>query len=62
MVTSIDGAVAVGGRSEPLGSDADHATPFAWLWLRHTAEREDLRLVLYTTTVPDRGQAAASTS
>lgn len=26
MVTSIDGAVAVAGRSEPLGSDADHAT------------------------------------
>lgn len=39
--------------------DADHANLFAWLWLRHTAEREDLRLVLYTTTVPDRWQAAA---
>lgn len=26
MVTSLDGAVAVQGRSSPLGSDADHAT------------------------------------
>lgn len=39
--------------------DADHANLFAWLWLRHTAQREDLRLLLHTTTVPDRWQAAA---
>ena len=41
--------------------DADRAKLFAWLWLRHTAEREDLRLVLHTTTVPDHWQAAALT-
>lgn len=41
--------------------DADRANLFAWLWLRHTAEREDLRLVLHTTTVPDHWQAAALT-
>lgn len=39
--------------------DADQANLFAWLWLRHTAQREDLRLLLHTTTVPDRWQAAA---
>ena len=39
--------------------DADHANLFAWLWLRHTAQQEDLRLFLHTTTVPDRWQAAA---
>ena len=39
--------------------DADRANLFAWLWLRHTAQREGLRLVLHTTTVPDRWQAAA---
>ncbi len=39
--------------------DADQANLFAWLWLRHTAQREDLRLFLHTTTVPDRWQAAA---
>ena len=39
--------------------DADKANLFAWLWLRHTAQREDLRLILHTTTVPDRWQAAA---
>ena len=41
--------------------DADRANLFAWLWLCHTAEREDLRLVLHTTTVPDHWQAAALT-
>ena len=39
--------------------DSDQANLFAWLWLRHTAQREDLRLFLHTTTVPDRWQAAA---
>jgi hypothetical protein len=39
--------------------DADQANLFAWLWLRHTAQREALRLFLHTTTVPDRWQAAA---
>ncbi len=39
--------------------DADRANLFAWLWLRHTAQREAIRLVLHTTTVPDRWQAAA---
>ncbi len=37
--------------------DADQANLFAWLWLRHTAQREDLPLFLHTTTVPDRLQA-----
>lgn len=39
--------------------DADKANLFAWLWLRHTAQREDLHLFLHTTTVPDRWHAAA---
>jgi len=39
--------------------DADHADVFAWRWLRHTAEREDLRLILHMTTTPDTQQAAA---
>ncbi len=39
--------------------DADKANLFAWLWLRHTAQREDLRLLLHTTTVPGRVHAAA---
>lgn len=39
--------------------DADQANLFAWFWLRHTAQREALRLFLHTTTVPDRWQAAA---
>ena len=39
--------------------DADQANLFAWLWLRHTVQREELRLFLHTTTVPDRWQAAA---
>jgi len=39
--------------------DADHANLFAWRWLRDTAEREDLRLILHTTTGPDAWQAAA---
>ncbi|HET9872209.1 MAG TPA: hypothetical protein VFP89_06395 [Propionibacteriaceae bacterium] len=39
--------------------DADQANLFAWLWLRHTAQREALRLFLRTTTIPDPWQAAA---
>lgn len=38
--------------------DADQGNLFAWLWLRHTAQREGLRLFLHTTTVPDRWHAA----
>ena len=41
--------------------DADNANPLAWHWLRDTAEREDLRLVLHTTTVPDTVTGAALT-
>lgn len=41
--------------------DADNANPLAWRWLRDTAEREDLRLVLHTTTVPDTATGAALT-
>ena len=39
--------------------DADQANLFAWLWLRHTAQREAVRLFLHTTTVPDCWRAAA---
>jgi len=41
--------------------DADHASMFGWRWLRDTAEREGLRLIPHTTTVPDTWQAAALT-
>jgi len=41
--------------------DAHAANAFAWRWLRDTAEREDLRLVLHTTTVPDTAQGAVLT-
>lgn len=39
--------------------DADRANLCAWRWLRDTAERENLRLILHTTTVPSPLQAAA---
>lgn len=41
--------------------NANSASAFAWQWARTTAHREQLRLILHTTAVPNFGQAAALT-